>query len=104
MLSAHTLFFALLLLLRLAHATRQRPEPGAEIRLLGVALILADAALSDWTIPVRTWARLMGIAVAEVVTMKREFLSGVGFDLSAGGYGEFLRTVVGSLLAVGGRE
>ncbi|RKO92030.1 hypothetical protein BDK51DRAFT_51599 [Blyttiomyces helicus] len=100
-LSTHTLFFALLLLARLAHASRRspfRPESGAEVRLLGIALLLADAAINDQTVSVRSWARLMDLSAREVVTMKTEFLKGIGFDVSLRGYETFLKGVMVPLL------
>ncbi|RKO90873.1 hypothetical protein BDK51DRAFT_42603 [Blyttiomyces helicus] len=104
-LSTHCLFFSLLLMLRLATAVRDsniRPEPTAEIRLVGVALLLADATLNDCPVPTRVWAGLLGLEKGEVVRMKMEFLRGIGFDLSVGkSYGMFLARVVVPLLEAG---
>ncbi|RKO89003.1 hypothetical protein BDK51DRAFT_44826 [Blyttiomyces helicus] len=101
--SIHTLFFALLLLVRLVNASRARswrPRPGAEIRILGVALILADRVLNDNAVSVKRWARLMGLAPSDVVTMQMEFLRGIGFNLSTAGYSLFLGRL---LLAINAR-
>ncbi|RKO83820.1 hypothetical protein BDK51DRAFT_49634 [Blyttiomyces helicus] len=96
-LSIHALFFSVLLLGRLAHAARQnpqRPAPGAEIRLLAIALLLADAAINDHPVPPHVWAEIMGVQGKEVARMKKEFLVGIGFDVSPGGYGSFVARVM----------
>ncbi|RKP03827.1 hypothetical protein CXG81DRAFT_23522 [Caulochytrium protostelioides] len=78
---------ALHLILRLTTQLNLRavpPEPGSEIRVLTVALMLAEIQLNDRPYPARLWTKVTRLKVGEVAAMKMEFLQALDWRTHLG--------------------
>jgi hypothetical protein len=92
----HAIILALLFVKRLLSVPTLPPTLSTPAKLLLAGLMLSDAHLCDRTISMRTWATLTAAKkVQEVVSVKREALEVLGYDVSvgAGVYSGWLKTV-----------
>ncbi|ORX95528.1 hypothetical protein K493DRAFT_187653, partial [Basidiobolus meristosporus CBS 931.73] len=56
-------------------------QPGSEIRIFTVALVLANKYLDDKVLNKRMWSRVSGIAIKELNRMELEFLASIQYRL-----------------------
>lgn len=73
-----------------------RPSDQSEFRIWLTALLLADSLLNDNAFTAASWAQVSGFPLPEVVTMKREFMESLGYDLyvSEAQYGVWLKDLL----------
>nr|KAJ3401368.1 hypothetical protein HK105_004496 [Polyrhizophydium stewartii] len=80
---------------RLRKAVGAPGAAGSEFRIWVTALSLADAFVNDNAYTAKSWADVSGIPPVECVSMRKEFLAAIGYNLyvTEAEYADWLRTL-----------
>jgi hypothetical protein len=79
--SSSIILLSLFYMRKLSTRVSLKGEPGSEKRIWLTALILSDAFLNDNAFAMNSWSKVSDLQASEIVAMRREFLTGLRFDL-----------------------
>jgi hypothetical protein len=79
--SSSILLLSLFYMKKLSTRVSLKGAQGSEYRIWLTSLILADVFLNDNAFLIQSWSTVSGLKSQEIVAMRREFLTGLRFDL-----------------------